>query len=323
MKLLITGATGFIGKALITTLARNAQRHPQDTLRACVRRSEVVFPDHVEVVTVPDLTADTDWTTALAGIDTIVHTAARVHVMDETADSPLAEFRRINVDATLALAQQACNAGVRRFVFLSSIKVNGEANAPGRPYTADDLPQPTDPYGISKYEAEQGLLALAQQSGLEVVIIRPVLVYGPGVKANFLSMMRWLDKALPLPFGAITNNRRSMVALDNLVDLITICLRHRAAVNQIFLVSDGEDLSTTALLQRTAHALQRRARLLPVPVIVLATAARLLGRGQFSQRLCGSLQVDIGKTTKLLQWRPCVTVDAALQKTAAAYLEQT
>src|SRR5450830_213857 len=316
MKLLITGASGFVGKALTTTLASDSQY----TLRAGVRRESGQFPDSVEVVTVADLTSDTDWTSALTGVNTVVHAAARVHVMDDTSDDPLAEFRRVNVIGTLRLAQQAVEADVRRFVFISSIKVNGEGTLPGRPYTADDTPQPADPYGISKYEAEQGLLELARKSGLEVVIIRPVLVYGPGVKANFLSMMRWLDKGIPLPLGAIKNNRRSMVTLSNLVDLITVCIDHPAAANQVFLVSDGEDLSTTALLQRTAKALQKTARLVPVPAVFLTTAAALLGKKNVAQRLCGSLQVDIAKTRELLQWRPPVSIDAALKKTAAGLL---
>lgn len=313
MKLLVTGATGFVGKALVTALALDAQY----ALRACVRRQHVTFPGNVDVVMVPDLTADTDWTAALAGIDTIVHTAARVHVMDDSAIDSLAEYRRVNTAATLRLAQQAVDVGVRRFVFISSIKVNGEETLPGRPYTAHDTPQPADPYGISKHEAEQGLLALAGKTGLELVIIRPVLVYGPGVQANFLNMMRWLDKGIPLPLGAIRSNRRSLVALDNLVDLITVCLRHPAAVHQVFLVSDGEDVSTTALLQRTARALQRPARLVPVPATLLSAAARLLGKSGLARRLCGSLQVDITKTTGLLQWRPPVGIDEALRKTAA------
>jgi len=315
MHLLVTGATGFVGNALISTLA-SGKKH---VVRACVRRADVVLPTNVEAAMIADLSVETDWHEALGHIDAVVHAAARVHVMDETSSDPLSEFRRVNVAGTLNLARQAAAAGVRRFIFVSSIKVNGERTTPGRPYTADDVPQPQDPYGVSKHEAEQGLLSLAQETGMEVVIIRPVLVYGPGVKANFQSMMRWLDKGVPLPLGGINSNRRSMVALDNLVDLIVTCLEHPAAVNQVFLVSDGEDLSTTGLLQRTAKALQKPARLLPVPAWILSTAARMLGKEHVAQRLCGSLQVDIGKTSSLLGWRPPVKMDAALRATAKAF----
>ena len=204
-------------------------------------------------------------------------------------------------------------------MYISSIKVNGEATPPGRPYTPADVPAPVDAYGISKHEAEQALRQLAQETGLEVVIIRPVLIYGPGVKANFLSMMRWLHWGIPLPLGAI-KNQRSLVALDNLVDLIVTCLHHPNAPNQTFLVSDGQDLSTTALLRRTAAALGRPARLTPVPVRVLRTAARLLGKADFAERLCGSLQVDITKTGELLGWVPPVSVDEALKQTAQYFL---
>jgi nucleoside-diphosphate-sugar epimerase len=315
MHLLVTGATGFVGNALVSTLASD-QEH---VVRACVRRTDAVLPTNVEAVTIPDLTAQTDWRIALENMDAVVHAAARVHVMDETSEDPLAEFRRVNVAGTLNLARQAAEAGVRRFVFISSIKVNGEGTSPGHPYAADDVPQPQDPYGVSKHEAEQGLLSLAKETGMEVVIIRPVLVYGPGVKANFQSMMRWLDKGVPLPLGGIKGNRRSMVALDNLADLIVTCLQHPAAANQVFLVSDGDDVSTTELLQRTAKALQKPTRLLPVPTWMLSAAARLLGKKNVAQRLCGSLQVDIGKTSSLLGWSPPVKMDAALRATAMAF----
>ncbi len=238
--------------------------------------------------------------------------------MDDQAKDPLAEFRAVNVAGTLNLARQAVSAGVKRFVFISSIKVNGEGTASGKPYTADDTPMPVDPYGISKLEAEQGLQALSQETGMEVVIIRPVLVYGPGVKANFRSMMSWLRKGIPLPLGA-TGNKRSLVAVDNLVDLIATCIDHPAAANQTFLVSDGEDLSTTQLLQRMGKALGRPARLLPVPASLLQAGAAMLGKRAIAQRLCGSLQVDIGKTRELLGWAPPVSVDDALRKTARAF----
>jgi nucleoside-diphosphate-sugar epimerase len=238
--------------------------------------------------------------------------------MDDRASEPLSEFRKVNVDGTLNLARQAVAVGVKRFIFISSIKVNGEGTKLGVPYAADDVPKPMDPYGISKMEAEQGLQQLAKETGLEVVIIRPVLVYGPGVKANFQTMMKWLSKGVPLPLGAV-HNKRSLVALDNLVDLIVTCLDHPAAANQTFMVSDGEDLSTAELLSRISGALGRPARLLPVPVWLLELGAAIVGRRDVARRLCGSLQVDISKTRELLGWAPPIPVDEALAKTVKAF----
>jgi UDP-glucose 4-epimerase len=251
-------------------------------------------------------------------VDAVVHLAARVHVMQETTADPLAEFRRVNVQGTMNLARQAASAGVRRFVFVSSIKVNGEATQLGRPFMADDAPAPLDAYGVSKMEAEQGLREIASQTGMEVVIIRPPLVYGPGVKANFAAMMRWLKRGVPLPLGAIYN-QRSLVALDNLVDLIVTCLTHPAAANQTFMVSDGEDVSTTELLRRMGQAMGHPARLLPVPASWLKVAAGLVGKGDVAQRLCGSLQVDISKTRELLGWVPPVSLDEGLRRAAAGH----
>jgi nucleoside-diphosphate-sugar epimerase len=224
----------------------------------------------------------------------------------------------VNVAGTIHLAQEAVRAGVRRFVFLSSIKVNGEGTAPRRPYRASDVPAPVDPYGVSKAEAEDGLRAIARETGMEVVILRPVLVYGPGVKGNFHSMLRCLRKGIPLPLGAI-HNRRSLVARDNLVDLVVTALRHPAAANGTFLVSDGEDLSTTDLLVRAGEALDTRARLLPVPAALIMVVARLLGRGEVANRLCGSLEVDISETRTRLGWTPPVSVNVALEETATAF----
>lgn len=315
-KVFLTGASGFVGSAVLRTLQAQGR-----AVVAAVREGSAALPGVVQTVPFTALDRDNDWSRVLAECDVVVHSAARVHVMNDTESDPLAAFRQVNVQGTLALARQALAAGVKRFVFISSIKVNGEGTVAGEPYTADDLPQPQDPYGVSKLEAELALRELAQQSGLEVVIIRPVLVYGPGVKANFLNMMRWLDRGVPLPFGAI-DNRRSLVALDNLVDLILTCIDHPAAANQTFLVSDGEDLSTTALLRRMAQALGKAPRLLPVPAWMLSAGARSLGKGALSQRLCGSLQVDIGKTRELLGWYPPVSVDAALLATARHYQEK-
>lgn len=288
-------------------------------MRAASRKVEQ-WNAHVQGCIFPDLASDAHWQNALHGVHIVLHCAARVHVMNDQSTDPLTEFRRVNVEGTLRLARQAAAAGVKRFIYLSSIKVNGEGTHLGAPYLADAQPAPTDPYGISKMEAEQGLLALAAETGMQVVIIRPVLVYGPGVKANFLSMMRWLQKGVPLPFGAI-HNSRSLVALDNLVDLIAICIDHPAAANQTFLVSDGEDLSTTELLRRMGVALGKPARLLPVPSRLLEVAAAILGKQALAQRLCGSLEVDISKARELLNWTPPVNVEDALRKTASYFLE--
>lgn len=316
MRVLITGASGFVGSRLLTVLCTKDSYE----VGAATRRDFFECPASVRVSRVTGLAPDTDWAEAIRGVEVVVHTAARVHVMNDSFADPLAEFRKVNVDGTLNLARQAVAAGVKRFVFVSSIKVQGELTLPGRAFSADDPPAPVDPYGVSKQEAEVGLRRLAVETGIEVVIIRPVLVYGPGVKANFLSMMRWLDKGVPLPFGAI-NNRRSLVALDNLVDLIVTCIEHPSAANQTFLVSDGEDLSTTELLRRMAQALGKSPRLLPIPSWVLKNAANWLGKTALSQRLCGSLQVDISKTRSVLGWTPPVSINEALKKTAVHFQE--
>ncbi|MDD0970020.1 MULTISPECIES: UDP-glucose 4-epimerase family protein [Pseudomonas] len=313
---LVTGGSGFVGKSLIKALCMD-QRY---SLIASTRHRPDHFPVGVRSAFVPELDGDTDWQSALEGVDAVVHLAARVHVMHESDADPLMAFRKVNVEGTLNLARQAASAGVKRFVFISSIKVNGEGTPRDKPYTADDVPAPVDPYGISKHEAEQGLLALAATSGMEVVILRPVLVYGPGVKANMLNMMRWLSRGVPLPLGAI-DNRRSLVAIENLLDLIVVCLEHPAAANQIFLVSDGEDVSTTGLLRRMSVCLGRPARLLPVPSGLLRCVTFLLGKRALSQRLLGSLQVDIEKNYRLLGWSPPVTLDQALLSTARHFLE--
>jgi nucleoside-diphosphate-sugar epimerase len=237
--------------------------------------------------------------------------------MNDTSADPLHDFRRVNVDATLRLARQAAEAGVSRFIFLSSIKVNGESTEGGTPFTSVSPECPVDPYGLSKYEAEQGLRALASEMGIDVVIIRPVLVYGPGVGANFQRMVVWLEKGIPLPLGALSN-KRSMVALDNLIDLIVTCLDHPAAGNQTFLVSDDHDLSTTELLVAMGHALDKPARLLPVPVRLIWWGAALLGKQEVARRVCGSLQVDITHTRNTLDWTPPVSLAEGLKRTTQA-----
>lgn len=308
MCVLVTGATGFVGKALLARLDRDSVRYV-----AAMRtvRDVSLSP----ALGVGEISSQTSWRDSLVGVNHVVHLAARVHVMSDTAADPLAAFREVNTLGTLNLARQAVEAGVKRFVFVSSIKVNGEATQLGSPFTADDIPAPLDPYGISKMEAEQGLLSLSEETGMEVVIIRPPLVYGPGVKANFAEMMRWLKLGVPLPLGAI-DNQRSLVALDNLVDLMVTCLTHPAAAGQVFLVSDGEDVSTTELLRRMGRTLGCTARLIPLPTGLLKLAAAMVGKRNIAQRLCGSLQVDIEKTRQLLGWRPPLTLDQGLKKVA-------
>lgn len=315
MRILLTGATGFVGRELLERMVSHIDLQPV----AVVRNSAAALTKDVATFRVAGIEGDTDWQPALEAVDAVIHCAARVHVMHDSSSDPLAEFRKVNVDGTLNLARQAARAGVRRFIFISSIKVNGEGTGLGKPYFADCHPAPLDPYGVSKMEAEHGLRDLASETGMELVIIRPVLVYGPGVKANFRSMMNWLRMGVPLPLGAI-HNKRSLVSLDNLVDLIVTCIDHPAAANQTFLVSDGEDLSTTELLRRMSLALGKPARLLPVPAALLESAAAMLGKKNVAQRLCGSLQVDISKTRELLGWVPPVSVDQALRMTADHYL---
>ncbi|MGE1155988.1 UDP-glucose 4-epimerase family protein [Pseudomonas kitaguniensis] len=315
MRVLITGASGFVGGRLVNVLAQKTSFE----LFAAARREILNCPATVRIV--EDFSSQADVAAAVEGMDVVVHSAARVHVMNDSSVNPLDAFRKVNVEGTLNLARAAVSAGVKRFVFISSIKVNGEGTPKGVPYCAGDTPAPMDPYGVSKLEAEEALRELAASTHLEVVIIRPVLVYGPGVKANFLNMMRWMEKGIPLPFGAI-HNLRSLVSIDNLVDLISVCIEHPAAANQTFLVSDGEDVSTTQLLRKMANALDKKSSLLAVPSFLLEAGALLIGKKSLSQRLCGSLQVDITKTRNLLGWTPPVSVDQALRDTASAFKEQ-
>ncbi len=314
-RVLVTGANGFVGAALCERLAEQGIE-----TRAAVRTGGVARNHSLAVPTVEigDIHAGTDWSTALAGVTHVVHLAARVHVMRELARDPLADFRAVNTAATTNLARQAAAAGVRRFVYVSTIKVNGERTS-DRPFCAENQPQPEDAYAQSKLEAELALTGISQHSGLEVVIVRPPLVYGPGVKGNFLAMLRVIQKGWPLPLASC-DNRRSFIGLTNLVSLLEKCVTHPAAAGQVFLAADGEDLSTPELLHRVARAFGRKARLLPFPPDLLRLAARMAGRPGIYERLCGSLQVDAGKVRELLGWKPPSSVDAELARTASWYL---
>jgi nucleoside-diphosphate-sugar epimerase len=316
--MLVTGATGFVGQALIPELVANGCQ-----IRALVRKVSTGLPVEVEQVGVDLGEIEDDGTIkdAFAGVDVVVHAAARAHMMQDLSADPLAEFRKLNRDATLALAGLASDARVKRFVFLSSIGVNGNNNT--KPFSENDTPNPQEPYAISKYEAEQGLLALAKKTGMEVVLIRPPLVYGPNAPGNFGSLVNWLRRGVPLPLGAI-HNKRSFVALDSLVSFIALCAdrsQSPKAVNQVFLISDGEDVSTTQLLLRVADALGKKPKLLPVPTGLMNFAARLIGKGDVANRLFGSLQVDSSKARDLLGWQPVITMAEQLHKTVAADLK--
>ncbi len=309
MSVLVTGATGFVGNALIKNLLLDDYH-----VVATIRSEQSILGLGIEAVSVGNISAKTDWSKALNDVDEVIHCAARAHILNDSVADPLAEFRQVNTAGTLNLARQATEAGVRRFVFISSIKVNGELTE-GEPFSSDDKFIPTDPYGLSKYEAEQVLLTLAKETGMEVVIIRPVLVYGLGVKGNFASLLKWMKKGIPLPFGAI-HNQRSFVALDNLVSFIIHCIDHPKAANEVFLISDGEDVSTTELLRKVAHAFGKKALLIPVPVSLMTLMAKLLGKGDVANRLFGSLQVDSSKAHGLLGWEPVITMDEQLKKMA-------
>jgi nucleoside-diphosphate-sugar epimerase len=323
MKVLITGATGFVGRVLVDSLI-----DANCDITALVRESSSILLEEVVQVAGCDLkelllsrsSSQNKIKQILQGIDVVIHLAARVHVMEDNSADSLTEFRTINRYATLVLARLASESGVKRFVFLSSIGVNGNNNQ--KPFTENDSPKPHDLYAISKYEAEQGLLALAKETDMEVVIIRPPLVYSSNAPGNFNSLVKWMGRPIPLPFGAI-HNQRSLVALDNLVNFISLCVDRQKspkAANQVFLISDGEDVSTTQLLRKVAKALNHhtpsgiKAWLVPVPVSIMTFFAKLLGKGAVANRLFGSLQVDSSKARDLLGWKPVVTMDEQLCK---------
>ena len=319
---LITGATGFVGSRLATFLSaqfpgmelRLAVRHRPDELQV----PSVLPAGSIEVV--GDINPHTNWTDALDGVDVVIHLAARVHVMNDVSLDPLEEYRNANTLATIHLAQEAAKAGVKRFIYLSSIKVNGEETTSGKSYSEDSKPAPIDPYGVSKWEAELGLEKVCTQTSMEFVIIRPPLVYGPGVKANFQKLMGLVTKGLPLPLGAV-HNQRSMLALDNLVSFITEVTTNPLAANQRFLLSDGQDLSTTQLLKLLAKGMGKSIWLLPVPAFILRAAAQVLGATAAADRLLGSLQIDSSKARQLLQWQPPLSAEEGITIAAKAYLK--
>lgn len=359
MKVFLTGATGFVGSAIMQRFLLD-----KNEVVALVRNSSLTLPENIECF-LGDLeslsaensdsgslgvenaagsahvfnndSVDIDRQALLAitelktlevilkTVDVVVHAAARAHIMrDEVAD-PLQEYRKVNRDATLALARLAAEAGVKRFVFVSTVKVNGELTLPGKIFKPDDVNIPADPYGLSKYEAELGLLQIAKETGMEVVIIRPPLVYGAGVKGNFASMVNWMNKSIPLPLGAV-HNKRSLVALDNLVDFIALCAdreKSSKAANEVFLISDGEDVSTTQLLKKVSNALGKKNLLIPVPVFLMRFVAKLLGKGAVADRLLGNLQVDSSKARELLGWTPLVTMDEKLAKIVQAAVDKS
>ncbi|WP_455921259.1 UDP-glucose 4-epimerase family protein [Pseudomonas putida] len=311
-RVLVTGATGFIGHPLCIALEQGGysvvrcQRPGVEARDGSLRYFDLESPGTLPLV---------------SDVDVIIHTAARVHVMRGTSASDLHAFRLANVDATLRLARHAAANGVRRFIYLSSIKVNGEFSRPGKPFRADDDPQPSDPYGISKCEAEAALRTLATQSDMKVVIIRPPLVYGPGVRANFQAMMRWVRLGIPLPFAGL-DNRRSLVYLDNLLDFIVTCVGHPGAANQTFLVADAGSLSTTELLRQLSGKMGRRSRLFVAPMSLISCLAAVLGKREAVKRLYGSLEVDIAKSVDLLGWQPPIATLEGLAITVKAYSDQ-
>lgn len=313
MKLILTGANGFIGR----NLAERIDGLADVELTCSVRRAGTT--NCGSEVVVDGLNSETDWSAALIRKDVLIHAAARAHIVKDSAREPLLEYRKVNVDGTLNLARQAAREGVQRFIFISSIGVNGNTNQ--YPFTELDPPSPAELYAQSKWEAEEGLLKIHRETGMEIVIIRPPLVYGPGAPGNFGTLVRWVEKGVPLPLGAI-HNRRSLVAVDNLVDLVVTCIDHPNAANQVFLAGDGEDLSTTELLKGVAQAMGRPSRLIPVPGRLLMFGATLLGKKAVAQRLLDSLQVDISKARQFLDWKPPVTVAEGLAKAVGSYKDE-
>jgi nucleoside-diphosphate-sugar epimerase len=318
MKILVTGASGFIGSHLVGRLQKAG-----DTLFVATRR-EVggLSGKDIKRIAVGEIDGNTVWDDILRDIDVVIHLAGRVHVMHDYCSNPLAEYRKVNLCGTTNLANACAQQGVKRFIFLSTIKVNGEFTLPGCKFNEIDLPNPSDPYAISKYEAEERLLKLSISSNMEIVIIRPPLVYGPDVKANFLLLMKLCSLSLPIPLGRI-NNSRSFISIDNLVDFVHVCTVHPAAKNEIFLVSDGEDLSTTQLIEKISQSIGKTAKLFYIPIPILRCIARLFGRSDIFDRLTNSMRLDIQKSRKLLNWEPKISASEGLYLLGLAYLRKS
>lgn len=308
MRFLVTGANGFVGQYLCAELLR--QGH---TVRAAVR-SASQFSDNIEVIVVGTIDGKTNWADALRDVDTVIHLAARVHVMKDTATDPLAEFLKTNLEGSSNLARQAAAAGVKRLVYVSSIKVNGEQTTETQPFTESDKPDPQDAYAISKWQAEQALQRIAQETGLEVVIVRPPLVYGPGVKGNFIRLLATIDKGIPLPLASV-RNKRSLIYLGNIVDALIACASHPNAAGKTYLVRDGEDISSPELVRQIGMALGKPARLFPVPIALLRGLGRLFGKSEAVERIAGSLCVNADLISKELGWKPMFTLKQGLQAT--------
>lgn len=315
--ILLTGATGFVGNAVLKQL----MQQPEMAIRTYGRRAPAWVNDNCAVDDRPqiishvmgEISAVADYAPALADVDVVIHCAAQAHVMNHLVNNGVDIYRDINIDSTLHLARQAITAGVKRFIFISSIKVNGESTIYSQPFTHDCAAAPEDAYGRSKQAAEDGLRQLVANSGMDLVIIRPPLVYGPGVKGNFSSLLAIAKKNLPLPLGAISN-QRSMVALANLVHLIITCISHPQAANQTFLVSDDDDISTTQLLEMMTRAAGKSPRLLPVPMRWLRLLGHVTGKQAVIERLCGNLQVDISHTKHTLGWLPPLSVEEGIRR---------
>jgi len=310
--ILLTGAMGFIGAAIAADLKCSKYR-----VKSAVRAVSL-HSNTNDQVPIADICSRTDWASALAGVNVVIHTAAHVHVMNDIARNTIEMFREVNTFGTLNLARQAAAVGAKRFIFISSIKVNGESTSLNHTFKYNDVCMPNDPYGVSKHEAEIGLQKIAVETGMEVVIIRPVLVYGPGVKGNFKSLINFVRNSIPLPLGNI-KNKRSLVGLNNLVDLIITCIDHPSAANQTFLVSDDHDVSTTELLQKMGKAFGKKLFLIPVPVSILQFLGHIFGKSAEIDRLCGSLQVDIEHTKNTLNWKPPYTMEQQLSNIADSF----